>query len=599
MQYEEKKRLQIYEKAKAKMKTASQYADYIYIRDLLCSIPGYRDADKLARDYDQKAQTAQNEAIYLNAISLLKKSKKHADFISAEKAFRKIPGYKDADELASKCAKRAEKAKTEAVYQYSLDLISKACKLLITYDEIFESDQYSSILPDEWEERLNLSINSASEAKQRLQEISNYKDTESLIQQATSLIQKAEKMLLEIPTKQKESFAEKKTNFPYFIIPIVIIVLSLFIGIYLIRSNNSSGNNTLSSASISTPSNIITHQSATSKGEFEYSKLEFGHKETSVNDKERINSKTSLSQKKSDESTTNSNVVYESSSFSELPETESNLEKELVPLPEEQIMYNQFLALCLDDHYSDNQYYIDLNGDGLKELMMRDDGPGYVMSVYYWNNQKIDKKSGMIGFYPFGNALCLDFSLVRGKDADYYLYFEELNRRDPYWGFYNFNRDESCIMKIDESDESKLKYYTTGKKDVSGNVTESYMEDFYSYLNSCGFAVDASCTFMKCEPRDAANELWALAGDLNSGFSCTRDRIGCVSTITATLNLRSEPTTNGRIIVQIPPGSLVSIDTYATDVVDKWFFVDVTVNGKRYSGYVSKEYILYRNVYGI
>ena len=99
--------------------------------------------------------------------------------------------------------------------------------------------------------------------------------------------------------------------------------------------------------------------------------------------------------------------------------------------------------------------------------------------------------------------------------------------------------------------------------------------------------------------QDCRSLLHDLAGSKNDGFYRTQSEMGCVSTITATLNLRSGPSTSSDIIVRIPPGTFVNIDMNWDSMVSDFFRVDVLVDGILYRGYVSKDYILYRNIFHV
>lgn len=83
---------------------------------------------------------------------------------------------------------------------------------------------------------------------------------------------------------------------------------------------------------------------------------------------------------------------------------------------------------------------------------------------------------------------------------------------------------------------------------------------------------------------------------LNSNFTVDSGIIGYINTQGGTLNLRSEPSTNSEVITEIPYGTFFNIynSPYGYDL--DWPYIGVTVNGSTYYGYVSGEYISYRDL---
>ena len=107
-----------YDRAVDTMSTAITEAAYHTAADVFQSIPGFKDADALAEQCLDKAETCRKNAIYESARSQMRGWKTEG-YESAMKAFGTISGWKDSDEQIRSCQQKIEeiKAREEAERQ--------------------------------------------------------------------------------------------------------------------------------------------------------------------------------------------------------------------------------------------------------------------------------------------------------------------------------------------------------------------------------------------------------------------------------------------------------------------------------------------------
>lgn len=88
------------------------------------NISGFRNADALADECDEQAEVCRKDAIYNDALSKMRRNI-YRGYLDASDAFRKIPGWKEADKLAENCLERAEVCRKDAIYDYAFSLMGQ------------------------------------------------------------------------------------------------------------------------------------------------------------------------------------------------------------------------------------------------------------------------------------------------------------------------------------------------------------------------------------------------------------------------------------------------------------------------------------------
>ena len=98
----------IYDNAVSAMKHAYSESGFKSAAELFGKIPGYKDADALAKQCIERADEFIYACKYNKAVFAMKDAYSESEFKSAAELFGKIPGYKDSDDLAKKCLERAD-----------------------------------------------------------------------------------------------------------------------------------------------------------------------------------------------------------------------------------------------------------------------------------------------------------------------------------------------------------------------------------------------------------------------------------------------------------------------------------------------------------
>ena len=83
---------EIYDRAAGMMKAAKTEEEYKEAAEQFKTIPGWKDADKIAKECLEKAETARKDVIYNRAVSTMKAAKKEEDYKKAAEVFKKVPG---------------------------------------------------------------------------------------------------------------------------------------------------------------------------------------------------------------------------------------------------------------------------------------------------------------------------------------------------------------------------------------------------------------------------------------------------------------------------------------------------------------------------
>ncbi len=105
----------IYNTAVKEMSAASTEPAFKSAAATFKTIPGFKDADALAKQCMEKAESARKELIYRNAFAFMRKETEQ-NYREAARIFDKIKGFKDAETLAEQCLENAEICRKDAIY---------------------------------------------------------------------------------------------------------------------------------------------------------------------------------------------------------------------------------------------------------------------------------------------------------------------------------------------------------------------------------------------------------------------------------------------------------------------------------------------------
>ena len=111
----------IYGSAVKEMQRAATQQAFLAAAGKFDTIPGYQDAKALAETCRQKAEESRKDAIYSNGKAFAAQAEEEGfsyrrridDYEFAIKEFSKIPGWRDADELAAACKKSVEELEAQ------------------------------------------------------------------------------------------------------------------------------------------------------------------------------------------------------------------------------------------------------------------------------------------------------------------------------------------------------------------------------------------------------------------------------------------------------------------------------------------------------
>ncbi|MED9969107.1 MAG: TIR domain-containing protein [Ruminococcus sp.] len=149
-----------YNKASRIMESAKTEGEYKEASGIFKTIPGWKDADKLAAECDEKAEVARKDAIYNKASRIVKSAKTEDEFNEASKIFKTIPGWKDADKLAKECAEKAEALHNDPIYSKATSVMKSAK----TEDEYNEASKIFKTIPG-WKDADKLAKECAEKAE--------------------------------------------------------------------------------------------------------------------------------------------------------------------------------------------------------------------------------------------------------------------------------------------------------------------------------------------------------------------------------------------------------------------------------------------------
>ena len=145
------------------------------------SIPGYKDADQRAKQCRKKAEQIRQEKVYQQATAEYEKDTE-TGYKEAEKIFALIPGYKDADYKKAECPQKAEICRKETIYQKAFTALKESNSILRLED-----------------------------AQMQLASISDYKDAQARVDECKKKIEEikaeAEAKAEQAAKKRKKAFA--------------------------------------------------------------------------------------------------------------------------------------------------------------------------------------------------------------------------------------------------------------------------------------------------------------------------------------------------------------------------------------------------------
>lgn len=117
----------IYERAVRQMNEATEPDDFAKARDTFKSVPGFKDADALAT----KAETGRKDLLYDLAVKAMSNNQRKS-LLKAIYVFNKIPDWKDSKKQIEICDKRIaeineqeERERKDKIYQSAVDLMKK------------------------------------------------------------------------------------------------------------------------------------------------------------------------------------------------------------------------------------------------------------------------------------------------------------------------------------------------------------------------------------------------------------------------------------------------------------------------------------------
>ncbi|MBQ1684243.1 MAG: hypothetical protein II072_01870, partial [Clostridia bacterium] len=113
-----------YGEAVRMIKEATEAIDYREAADTLKSIKGWKDADALAAQCLEKAEACRKDALYTKAAEMMDAAETEDAYRKAADAFRKIPGWKDADALTAQCMEKAEAYRKDELYTKATEMIN-------------------------------------------------------------------------------------------------------------------------------------------------------------------------------------------------------------------------------------------------------------------------------------------------------------------------------------------------------------------------------------------------------------------------------------------------------------------------------------------
>ena len=103
----------IYNRAVNTMNAAKTETAYREAAEDFKTISGWKDADALAWKSDENAEIFRKDAIYNDAVNAMNNADTEEAYNEASEEFKTIPGWKDADSLAKQCIENAEQSRSD------------------------------------------------------------------------------------------------------------------------------------------------------------------------------------------------------------------------------------------------------------------------------------------------------------------------------------------------------------------------------------------------------------------------------------------------------------------------------------------------------
>lgn len=96
-------------------------ANYMEAQKFFRQVPGFKDADTLARQCPERMEEARKNAIYEDASTKMSRAITEENFKEAAMRFGSIPGFKNADVNKKLCYEKAEEARKESIYNSAIN----------------------------------------------------------------------------------------------------------------------------------------------------------------------------------------------------------------------------------------------------------------------------------------------------------------------------------------------------------------------------------------------------------------------------------------------------------------------------------------------
>ena len=176
----------------------------------------------------ERNEQARIEGIYTGALNAMKRAKDESEYKSAAYAFKTIPGYKDADALAEQCEERADELKKHAEYKNAVTMLDSAKK---NYQAGYEALDILSV---------NAAISELEKIKPNFVKLGSYKKSAEYVAECDRLKEEWTASITEIERrieaeKRAAEIARKKRKKKITIVLLsvgVLIVLAILIFVF-------------------------------------------------------------------------------------------------------------------------------------------------------------------------------------------------------------------------------------------------------------------------------------------------------------------------------------------------------------------------------
>ena len=228
---------QLYNKAYSAMQAADSEERYLSAAQEFKAISGFQDADALVKQCTEKAEACRVErltGLYDQAVSAMQKAAREDEFMSAAAAFQNLSGFRDADALAQKCLDSAQ----DSVYSSAKAFLAED-----TVDGCEMAEHFFRRIPG-WkdaDEQLQISRKRIDELKAK-EEAERIAREQKKKEAQLALIRKLEEEKAERERKEKEAraLAAKKRKKILAIVAVIaaVCIAAAVLLIFVIIPNN-------------------------------------------------------------------------------------------------------------------------------------------------------------------------------------------------------------------------------------------------------------------------------------------------------------------------------------------------------------------------